>query len=46
MESEHRELTAQEFTRQVTTEEGQAFAERMGTLFMGKACYVRVELIS
>lgn len=27
----------QEFTRQVTTEEGQAFADRMGTLFMGEA---------
>lgn len=27
---------SQEFTRQVTTEEGQAFADRMGTLFMGE----------
>lgn len=37
-------LTPQEFTRQVTTEEGQAFAERMGTLFMGKRHRARRQL--
>jgi hypothetical protein len=28
-------LTSQEFSRQVTTDEGKAFADRMGTLFIG-----------
>lgn len=29
------ELTTQEYSRQVTREEGEKFAERMGTLFVG-----------
>ncbi|EJT49887.1 putative Ras-related protein Rab-18 [Trichosporon asahii var. asahii CBS 2479] len=33
---------SQEFTRQVTTEEGQAFADRMGTLFMECSAKTRV----
>jgi hypothetical protein len=29
------DATTQEFSRQVTTDEGKAFADRMGTLFIG-----------